>query len=194
MRPSVGDTLRTCPACGGYEYSGAPGCPRCTQLVDDIVEERWRDWLGREFGTLSPDDERSVAGMVVGEPDRHDWRVVDAAYDRLTCPECGGRLSRGPAGCGPCDFANGFRYVAIEVDRPGVPPGNEHAIRVNVSVVRRPHALSARELLVRRVLLPALLVGYLPTTEEAQRASALLRDNPTYETAVRLLDALVSRG
>lgn len=29
--------------------------------------------------------------MVVDEVDRHPWRFVDAAYDRLTCAECGAR-------------------------------------------------------------------------------------------------------
>lgn len=75
--------------------------------------------------------------MVTEEPDRHDWRVVDAAYDQLICGECGQKLSRGPNGCPACDLAHGFRFAAIEVDRPGAMPGNEHALRVNVSVVRR---------------------------------------------------------
>ncbi|GAA3121222.1 hypothetical protein GCM10020001_046890 [Nonomuraea salmonea] len=93
--------------------------------------------------------------MVVDEPDRHLWRVVDAAYDRLTCGECGGPVEPGgPVGCAACDLANGFRYVAIEVDRPGVPPGNEHGLRVNVAVVRRPYGISERELVARRLLLP----------------------------------------
>jgi hypothetical protein len=117
--------------------------------------------------------------MVIDEPDRHLWRVVDAAYDRLRCAECGGRLSRGPAGCHACDLANGFRYSAVEVDRPDVPPGNEHALRVNVSVVRRPYGISEREVLVRRLSLPILLDGRLPSTEQAQAARALLNKGGT---------------
>ncbi|MEV0344207.1 hypothetical protein AB0H88_00475 [Nonomuraea sp. NPDC050680] len=142
--------------------------------MDLIVESGWRAFLEGEFGTAEQSDERAIAEMVVDEPDRHLWRVVDAAYDRLTCPECGGRLSRGPAGCGPCDLANGFRYVAIEVDRPGVVPGNEHALRVNVSVVRRPYGISEREVLARRLTLPILLEGRLPTIRQAQAARAML--------------------
>ncbi|MBR8639852.1 hypothetical protein KEF29_12535 [Streptomyces tuirus] len=127
--------------------------------------------------------ERTLAEMVAAEPDRHDWRVVDAALDRLVCPDCGDRLARGPAGCPGCDLAHGFRYAAIATDRPGVPPGNEHAIRVNVSVVRRPQVTSEAEVLVRRLLLPLLLVGFLPSTEEAQRISALVKRSPPQRRA-----------
>jgi hypothetical protein len=74
--------------------------------------------------------------------------VIDAALDRIICGECGEHLSRGPMTCSPCNLAHGFRYAAVEIDRPGVPQGNEHAIRVNVSVVRRPQMTSAQELLV----------------------------------------------
>ncbi|UAK31739.1 hypothetical protein K8O92_28965 [Nocardia asteroides] len=76
----------------------------------------------------------------------------------------------------------------METDRPGVPPGNEHAIRVNVSVIRRPWVASAQELLARRLLLPALLVGFLPTTTQAQRISTLIKSDPTPERATRVVD------
>lgn len=143
-------------------------------MVDGLVEEGWRAFLAREFGVLAAEEEREVAAMVIDELDRHLWRVVDAAYDRLACEECGGRLSRGPAGCATCDRAHGYRYAAVEVDRPGVVPGNEHALRVNVSVVRRPYGISEKELLARRLALPILLEGHLPTTAQAQAARAIL--------------------
>lgn len=170
MRPGVGDELRACEGCPGPEYGGAPGCARCRALVDGILEEEWAAFLTREgFG---PEDAPEVAALVVEEPDRYDWRVVDAALDRVVCPECGGPLSRGPVGCGPCDLANGFRYGAIETDRPGAAPGNEHGIRVAVSLVRRPHWPPERELLGRRLFLPLALVGQLPTTAQGQRNKA----------------------
>ncbi|MEO3867244.1 hypothetical protein ABGB18_00280 [Nonomuraea sp. B12E4] len=147
--------------------------------MDEIVEEGWRAFLEREFGTAEPLDERLVAEMVVDEPDRHPWRVVDAAYDRLTCAECGDRLSRGPASCATCNKANGFRYAAIEVDRPAVPPGNEHALRVNVAVTRRPYGISDAEVLLRRLSLPVLLEGRLPTNAQAQATKALANRGAT---------------
>ncbi|MFB9204587.1 hypothetical protein ACFFV7_25570 [Nonomuraea spiralis] len=171
--------MRRCEMCGHWEPAGAPDCERCAGLVDELVEEGWHAFLRQEFGDVEPQDERLIARMVVDEPDRHPWRVVDAAYDRLTCAECGGRLSRGPAGCAPCDLANGFRYSAVEIDRPGVPPGNEHALRVNVAVTRRPYGISASEVLVRRLSLPVLIEGRLPTTAQAQATKALVRRGVT---------------
>ncbi|WDV49174.1 hypothetical protein PV963_01100 [Streptomyces coeruleorubidus] len=198
VRPEVGAALRHCAQCGGYEYGGAPACAVCRELVDGIVEEEWAAFL-RHWDAAEGEQERVLAEMVAAEPDRHDWRVVDAALDRLVCPDCGDRLARGPAGCPACDRAHGFRYAAIETDRPGVPPGNEHAIRVNVSVVRRPQVSSGSEVLVRRMLLPLLLVGFLPTTEQAQRVSALVKRSPPgrraqlVEESVEALAADLSR-
>ncbi|MEU8172000.1 hypothetical protein AB0C14_03930 [Microbispora hainanensis] len=192
MRPAVGEPLRRCPSCGCWEYGGAPDCPRCAELVDAIVEEGWRDFLLREFGgKVAPADERAIAEMVADEPDRHDWRVVDAALDRLICDQCGCPLGR-RAGCPRCDVAHGMRYVARETDRPGVPPGNEHAIRVNVSVVRRPEGISAPEMLARRLLLPAILAGFLPTTEQAQRMAALVKRGAGAEDVATAIDELAT--
>ncbi|WP_196279290.1 hypothetical protein [Catellatospora vulcania] len=176
VRPEIGDPLRPCLDCPAWEFGGAPGCARCAGLVDALVEEQWRAYVGAGFGELSAAEQTDVARMVADEPHRHDWCVVDAALDRLRCDGCGGRLGSGPVSCGSCEVAHGFRYAAIETDRPGAPQGNEHAVRVNVSVVRRPQVTSAQELLARRLLLPALLVGRLPSTAQAQRFSAALKE------------------
>lgn len=188
-RPAVGATPRRCTECGGYQYGGAPTCSACRALVDGIVEDEWSAFLAR-MGAADGPDSTALAEIVAAEPDRHDWRVVDAALDRLTCPDCGDRLSRGPLGCAPCDLAHGFRYAAIETDRPGVPPGNEHGVRVNVSVVRRPHTTSPDELLARRLTLPVLLAGHLPTTAQAQRMSARIRRAPAARRAEAVAEAV----
>lgn len=184
MRPEVGAALVRCDECGGYEYSGAPDCCRCRFLVDDLIEEEWQGFFNQWRG----ENELDVARLVAAEPDQHDWRIVDGALDRVVCDECGSRLSRSPMDCSACNLAHGFRYAANETDRPGVPPGNEHAIRVNVSVVRRPQMTSAQELLARRLFLPALLVGFLPTTAQAQHISAMIKSDPTPERVSDLID------
>lgn len=192
--PQVGEAPRWCAGCGWYAYGGAPGCAACARLVDALSADAWAECV-RRWGAEG--DEAGLAGMIADEPDRHDWRVVDAALDRLGCPGCGGPLGRGPVGCAPCDRAHGYRYAAVEADRPGVPPGNEHAVRVNVSVVRRPGTVSVGELLVRRLTLPFLLVGLLPSTGQAQRLGALVRGAPSArreETARRAVEELFGRG
>ncbi|MEW2397809.1 hypothetical protein [Streptomyces sp. NPDC046862] len=191
-RPAVGAALHRCAECAGYEYGGAPACAACRELVDGIVEGEWLAFL-HQWGVADSQEVTALAEMVAAEPDRHDWRLVDAALDRLPCPECGDRLSHGPVGCSACDLAHGFRYAAIETDRPGVPRGNEHAIRVNVSVVRRPQITSENELLARRLLLPHLLVGLLPTTEEAQRINALIKRNPSAQKTDLIEQAIEER-
>ncbi|MFF2641288.1 hypothetical protein ACFVUB_15735 [Streptomyces niveus] len=188
VRPEVGAAPRRCAECSGYEYGGAPACTACRALVDGIVEDAWAAFVHR--WDVAHDQEAALAEMVAAEPDRHDWRVVDAALDRLHCARCGDRLGRGPVGCIDCDQAHGFRYAAIETDRPGVPRGNEHAVRVNVSVLRRPHVTSANELLARRLLLPLLLAGFLPTVQEAQRMSALIKSG-TPARATRLVEQAI---
>ncbi|RDI41736.1 hypothetical protein [Nocardia mexicana] len=186
MRPAVGAAPRRCDECRGYEYAGAPACGRCRDLVDRIIDDEWQrfliDWRG--YG------ESDVARLVTAEPDRYDWRIVDAALDRIVCEECGARLGRGPMSCSACNLAHGFRYAAIETDRAGVPAGNEHAVRVNVSVVRRPQMTSPQELLARRLFLPFVLAGLLPSTAEAQRVSAMIKADPDPERAAVLVDDL----
>jgi hypothetical protein len=76
--------------------------------------------------------------------------------------------------CTACAFANGWRYGAIEVDRPNVPPGNEHVIRVASAVARTRHRYLPRVRAGHEVVLPDLLDGKLPTTAQARAAKAIL--------------------
>lgn len=112
--------------------------------------------------------EHDLAELVAQDPDRFEWRVVDAALDRLTCPDCAAPLGSGERGCAPCDLADGNRYAAREADRPHVPPRNEHAVRVAWSVARHPHRHPPRAVCGMELGLPEVYAGRLPTTAQAQ--------------------------
>ena len=115
-----------------------------------------------------------LAELVLQDPSEHPWRLVDAALARTSCQECGAQLGAGRRGCGPCDLADGFRFAAREVDRPGVPRGNEHAIRVSSAVARTRDRYTPRARVGYELLLPDVIDGTLPTTPEAQAFKALI--------------------
>jgi hypothetical protein len=77
-------------------------------------------------------------------------------------------------GCARCDQENAYRFAAREIDRPNVPPGNEHALRVASAVARTRHRYSPRARCGYELALPALLAGDLPTTAEAQAGKAVI--------------------
>jgi hypothetical protein len=60
------------------------------------------------------------------------------------------------------------------VDRPGVPAGTEHALRVSSAVARTRDRYTPRARCGYELVLPDLLAGALPTTVEAQRGKALI--------------------
>lgn len=147
--------------------------------LDDVLaaEAAARDaaWsrLRNEWGADVPDAE--LAGLVLDDPSQHLWRTVDAALDRSICPQCGSALGSGQRGCPPCDFADGIRFGAQEPDRPGVPPGNEHAVRVAVTVVRFPHRWPAEAVAGNRIYLPLFAAGDMPTKSQRYALLAALR-------------------
>lgn len=151
--------------------------PRLAQTMHQLQAELDHGWAGllAELRVApGSSDETALAWLVMDDPAAHDWRVVDAALDRLTCPECGAALTRGATSCGRCSYYNGLRFVAREVDRPNVPRGNEHAIRVAFAVAHTRDRYSPRARVGYELLLPALLAGDLPTTPQAQAAKALI--------------------
>nr|BFE89066.1 hypothetical protein GCM10020093_116670 [Planobispora longispora] len=74
-----------------------------------------------------------------------------------------------------------------------MPPGNEHAVRVGVSVIRGAHRQSPGAVLGWRSGLPFLLEGFLPSTAQAQAMRARINAGATYEELAETYDAL-SRG
>jgi hypothetical protein len=142
--------------------------------VENSIDEAWRQFRTESGITPGTADERELAEVVLQDTSEFDWRVVDGALKQLACPDCGSGLGSGPTGCANCDRANGFRFAAREIDRPDVPPGNEHAIRVSSAVARTRHRYSPRARAGYELYLPDLLEGALPTTPQAQRTKALI--------------------
>lgn len=133
-------------------------------IVERSIQAAWE-----HERTQHPDeDEAATARRIVDEPGEHPWRLVDAALLRLRCEACGTALGSGAMGCAACDLAHGFRFAAREPDRPGVPPGNEHAIRVSAAVLRAPHRHPAWAVESNRVHLPLFLAGDMPTRRQQE--------------------------
>ncbi|WP_432994654.1 hypothetical protein [Dactylosporangium sp. CA-233914] len=148
-----------------------------SQAIDKIEAEldlAWARLLGELDVAGGSPDETALSWLVVDQPDEHDWHVVDAALDRLPCAECGSTLTRGPVTCQRCTYYHAVRFAAREADRPNVPAGNEHAIRVSFAVARCRERYSARARVGYELALPTLVAGDLPTTRQAQAAKALI--------------------
>ncbi|MEV2276865.1 hypothetical protein AB0I72_14920 [Nocardiopsis sp. NPDC049922] len=152
----------------------SPELARTMAAIAGEVEAAWSGLCQAWEVLPGTPEERDLARMVTEEPHRFPWRVVDAALDRQPCPECAHPLGSGERGCGPCDLADGYRYAAQEPDRPDVPPGNEHAVRVAWSVSRAPHRHTFRAACSSQLCLPHLYAGELPSTPQAQRTRHLV--------------------
>ena len=138
------------------------------RAIEDSIEAAWCalvDEHGARPGTV---EDHAFAEAVIEHPDRLDWRVVDGALKQLRCPACVQPLGSGPTSCGRCEVANGSRFAALEADRPGVPVGNEHALRVASAVARTRDRYTPRARCGYEVALPDLLAGDLPTFTEIE--------------------------
>ena len=143
-------------------------------LVEE-AEARIHAWteLRRRLDLPGPDAE--IAALVGDDAAAHTWREVDAALDRRRCDDCETALGAGRRGCAACDAADGGRFAAIERDRPGVPPGNEHALRVATVVVRHPHRWPEVAVTADRSYLPLFAAGDLPTKTQRYALLAAVR-------------------
>ncbi|MEV0153353.1 hypothetical protein AB0H57_06360 [Micromonospora sp. NPDC050686] len=142
--------------------------------IEAEIRRAWQRLLRELDVTPGSPDETELAWLVVADPAAYDWRTVDGALDRLFCPECRRGLARGPASCETCEFHHRMRFGAREVDRPHVPPGNEHGLRVASAVARFRHRYSPRARVGYELVLPKLVAGRLPTTPQAQAGKALI--------------------
>lgn len=152
----------------------SPSLAETIGAIEAELDLAWARLLDVSAVAPGSPDETALGWLVVDCPAEHDWRVVDAALDRLTCAVCGAMLASGPLGCQRCTYYHGLRFAAREVDRPQVPAGNEHAIRVSFAVARNRSRYSPRARVGYELVLPALVAGDLPTTAQAQAGKALI--------------------
>ncbi len=138
-------------------------------------------WEAERLAHPDEDDE-TTANRVLADPSAHPWRLVDAALARLSCPDCGSELGAG-RGCASCDLADGFRFAAREPDRPDVPPGHEHAIRVSTAVLRAPDRYPAWAVEANRIYLPLFLAGEMPTRRAQEAMLEAAREGVRVDTA-----------
>jgi hypothetical protein len=147
---------------------------RAVEQIEIGMDQAWATLLETTAVQAGSPEETDLAWLVADRPAEGDWRLVDAALDRLSCPDCECELTTGPVSCRTCTYYHGLRFAARELDRPHVQAGNEHAVRVASAVARArtrysPHARAGYEL-----LLPLLLAGAFPPSAQAQAARALI--------------------
>ncbi|OXM68257.1 hypothetical protein CF165_14025 [Amycolatopsis vastitatis] len=162
---------------GVVKHGQLPRGGKPAVALDEIeagIEAAWQAFQAGFDVVAGSSDETSLAEAVLLDPSEFEWRVVDGALNRLTCQDCHSTLGAGPVGCHRCDQANGYRFAAKEIDRPHVPPGNEHALRVASAVARTRHRYSPQARCGYELALPSLLDGDLPTTAEAQASKAAI--------------------
>jgi hypothetical protein len=152
----------------------SPELAYTVEKIEAELDEAWAGLLGGQNIAVGSAEETALAWLVVDNPAEHDWRVVDAAIVRLPCTECGAGLTQGSPTCHLCTYYHGVRFAAREVDRPDVPPGNEHALRVAYAVARTRTRYPPRARVGHELALPDLVAGKLPTTEQAQAGKALI--------------------
>jgi hypothetical protein len=150
--------LNACDTCAAWVPGGAPGCPACAAWIEDDLAAVWRAAMA-EHAEAEPSD---LAEAVVASPTGVPWRLYDAALATLTCRDCAAPLGSGSAECVPCEQAHGRRWAAAEPDRPDVPFGNEHAIRVSTTVARIPQRFPAHMVPRYAGALPLLIAGQMP--------------------------------
>lgn len=169
---------------GRAEDDGVDELPRSLdEVLAAEAAARGRAWdaLRDELDPSASDAD--LAALVLDDPAGHVWRVVDAALERSACDTCGATLGSGERGCVPCDLADGARFAGQEPDRPAVPPGNEHAVRVSLTVVRHPHRWPAQAVAANRIYLPLFAAGDLPTKRERYALLAAFRAGRADELA-----------
>lgn len=171
-RPTVVEVCSQCDADLGENYAI---CHACTNAIERYWHADWEALLAQERVAPASEDERLLAAIVVAEIESQPWTLVDYAMTLLRCSECGCELGGGSVACGECEMAFGNLWWHDQVaGRQGVMTMNEHALRVGRHILRHRHRYSKAIVTGWSLTMPRLLTGWLPTTVEAQRGTALI--------------------
>jgi uncharacterized protein (UPF0212 family) len=163
--------VEPCAGCGEALGTNYPGCPTCHDTIEAIWLADWAALLEREGIQSGTADEMLLAEVVMQETERHPFTVVDIAMSLLRCGECGSELGSHYPDCGVC----GIAFGASIMSEFGA-TSNEHALHIGRWILRNPGQNSANILTAWRLTYPRVLVGWLPTTDEAQRWMAKIKE------------------
>jgi hypothetical protein len=182
-------TVEACPNCHAPLGMNYAACPACHSAIERFWLADWQAFLHQEQIEPASEEERQAAQIVFDEGERHLWTVLDIAMTLLTCGECGSELGGGPPECSECASAWGVTLWAETVaGRSGLVTMNEHALHVGRLILRFPHRQSANIIAAWSRTMPRLLTGWLPSTEYAQPAMALIKAGRLAEVDAQLAE------
>ncbi|HEX6287813.1 MAG TPA: hypothetical protein VFZ66_01410 [Herpetosiphonaceae bacterium] len=185
-RPSA---VLPCVDCGQPRGTNYPQCPSCYQAVEVFWLADWQALLDQEQIQPGSADELLLAQVVLVEFERQPWTVVDLAMSFVRCTACGCELGGGPHACSECAMAFGNAlWSEVLAGRQGNVTTNEHALHIGRRVLRYPHRQSANATKGWRLTFPRVLTGWLPTTPEAQRMAAYIKQGRIAEVEAGLAE------
>jgi uncharacterized protein (UPF0212 family) len=178
-----------CPQCGEATGANYATCVYCHDAIESIWLADWNALLQEEGVTAGSEDERLLAQVVMDEFGRHAWTVMDIAMSLLHCSQCGNELGEAYRDCGECGMAFG---ASIQAEFDATP--NEHALHIGRWVLRYPQRHSSNAVAAWRLSLPRILTGWLPSTQEAQRAMAMIKAGQLEQVQglIHLLDVQIN--
>jgi uncharacterized protein (UPF0212 family) len=179
-----------CPQCGEPVGTNYHDCAYCHTAIESIWLADWTALLQEEGVAAGSEEERLLARVVPGEFGRHPWTVMDIAMSLQRCSQCGNELGAAYQNCADCGMAFG---ASIQAEFEAT--ANEHALHIGRWVLRYPERHSANAVAAWRLTLPRILTGWLPSTQEAQRAMAMIKAGQIekVQMLIRQVDAEINR-
>jgi uncharacterized protein (UPF0212 family) len=169
-RISRSQKVLPCLQCGEAVGANYANCHQCHDAIESIWLADWNALLQEERVAAGSEEERLLARVVTSEFGRHAWTVMDVAMSLQRCSQCGNELGEAYQDCGECGMAFG---ASIQAEFGAT--ANEHALHIGRWVLRYPQRHSTNVVAAWRLTLPRILAGWLPSTQEAQQAMAMIK-------------------